>query len=397
MRRDPGHRRTLGALCVLLASVLAPVTAASAEENGVKVGAGRLHPSIEIGGEYDSRVKVADTGGASVGGFILHIKPALSFDTSSRALAFGLRATGDANLYPERRNRNLSYFGGDFDLSLDINPKGTVGLILEDRFAHSDRNSAVAIESGVRSILNEARVALPIRPGGGALEIIPAYSLQLEGFLTVLGETTGVGRPGDLNYLSHRPNLQARWRFLPKTALVLDVTGDYRQYFNSTAGGGNLWGFYAKAGLSGLITPKLSLVLNAGYGRSFLGTPNYNSVIGQAEVTFIPNTFTRLKVGYARTFMPVPQLTWFGDNRVYGGGSVLLGGRLLFDFDGSFDLVNYASGRIDTVVGFGLGLRARITEWMETGGGYRLDIRGSSDPGSSYQRHVVGAMVNFRY
>ncbi|MDF1565596.1 MAG: outer membrane beta-barrel protein [Deltaproteobacteria bacterium] len=397
VRRGPARWRAAVAACALLVSLLVPTGAASAEENGVKVGSGRLHPSIEIGGEYDSRAKVEFGTGDSIGGFLLHLKPALTFDNGSREVAFSLRASGDANIYPMRQTRNLTYFGGDVDLSLDINPRGTVGVVLEDRFAHSDRNSAVAIGSGVRSIFNEAAVSLPIRPGGGALEIIPSYALQLEAFMTVLGETTGVGQPRELNYLSHRPNLQARWRFLPKTAVVLDVLGDYRQYFEPGVGGSNLWGFYAKAGLSGLITPKLSLVVNAGYGRSFLIDPAYNSVIGQAELTFIPNTFTRIKLGYARTFMPVPQLIWFGDNRVYGGGSVLLGGRLLFDFEGSFDLVNYATGRIDTVIGLDLGLRVRITEWMEAGGGYRLDIRGSSDAGSAYQRHLVGAMVNLRY
>lgn len=75
----------------------------------------------------------------------------------------------------------------------------------------------------------------------------------------------------------------------------------------------------------------------------------------------------------------------------------MLGGRLLFDFNASFDLVTYATGRTDSVVGLDLGLRGRVTEWLELGGGYRLDIRVAGDTTSSYQRHVVGGLIKVRY
>jgi hypothetical protein len=374
---------------------MVPFRAASAEENGLKVGSGRLHPSFEVTGEYDSRVKVGVGSTSGVGGFVLHLRPGIDFENGSKATILSLRATGDGNLYTglvNRGNRNLSYFGGDLALSLDMNPKGAVGFVLEDHLAYSDRNSAISLGTGYRSVSNSVSARLPIRPGGKALEIVPSYTLQLEAFVAVL--TSAEVDPKDLNYFSHKPELQAKWRFLPKTAVIVDVSADFRQYM--AASGGNLIGLYSRAGLSGLITPKLSLVVNAGYGRTLVSPLNiFSSVIGQAELSFIPNTFTRLKLGYVRTFLPVPQKVWFEDNRAYAGGSMLLGGRLLFDFSGSFDYVRFADGSADFVVLLDLGLRGRITEWLEVGGGYTLEVRlGAS---SAYQRHIAGVLAKVRY
>ena len=75
--------------------------------------------------------------------------------------------------------------------------------------------------------------------GGGALTISPGYHLILETFSALINGPVGAGAttPSALNYLSHRITLENRWRFLPKTAVLLDGEFGFRQYL--TASGSN--------------------------------------------------------------------------------------------------------------------------------------------------------------
>ncbi len=381
---------------VLCACALALSWPAVAQENGVKVGSGRLHPSLEIEGHYDGLALVTQTD--AVGDLILHFRPGLSLDIPSPAFAVQLNAKADYNLYLGLINptsRRLSYLAGDALLDIDINQDGPVGLNLGDRFQFSDRISAIGLGAGVRSAFNEAYGSIPIRPGGGALVFEPGYAFAFEAFIALLAQPAAVN-PQALNYVSHRPSLVARWNFLPKTALVLDVRADLRIYGRNQGNPGTN-ALYAQTGLSGLITPKLSLSLLAGYGNSFVdptsGIPNYESVIGQADLAWHVTESGKLKVGYLRTFQPVPQFGWYGDNRIHGGGSFQFAGRLTWALDVSVDLVDYATGRSDFVAGVDTSFDFRITGWLHLAVGYRFTLRvageqaGAADPAYDYNRH----------
>lgn len=392
-------------MAVLLSALLC-VSAAAAEKNGVKVGEGRLHPSLGLEGEYDSLV--VNTNSGAYGDLILHIRPGLAYELGNKSVELSLAALGDWNLYTGIETpgtRGLSYFGGDGNLSVSINPAGTVGVILADRFSHGDRVTAVDVGIGVRSLSNEASIQIPIRPGGGALEITPGYAFATENFLAFY--VTPSFEPGALNYLSHRPKLDARWKFLPKTALVLQVEGDIRQYGAGT--NPPVSALYARTGLSGLLTPKVSVLLTAGYGNAFAAPAiaNYESVIGQAEIGFILSPTSRLKAGYVRTFEPVPQFGWYGDNRGYLAGTFLLGGRLLLDVRGTADLVDYAPGasgtRADVVVGTDEMVTYRAAEWLDLAVGHSLSYRASSVSNTTgqsafnYNRNQVFGRLTLRY
>ncbi len=370
-----------------------------------------MHPSLDVEGRYDSMVGVdfGDQEGP-VGDFVLRIRPGFSLEIPSPTLNFSLDAAADWNRYSdltERGTQVLSYVGGDAHLGFHVNPASRVSMKLGDRFTHSDRTSAVALGVGVLSIFNDLYVKAPMQPGGGALTLEPAYSFVLESFLTTSPSVVFSEDAGQLNYFSHRPSLDVSWRFLPKTALVLEVSGDIRRYPDS-AFNVPVNALQAMAGVSGLVTPRVSVLLRGGYGNSFIaashedeGLPNFEGFIGQLDATFTMSETARLKAGLVRTFFPVPGLGWYNDNRFYTGGALLMGGRFLVEFDGAVHMLDYATGRRDFLVQPSLSTGLRLTRWLSLAAGYRHSLRwsedGGEDPATNFHRNEVFGSLRMSY
>jgi len=398
--------RRAAAAAALLVAATACAAPLQAQEGGLRVGAGRLHPSIEGEGRYDSfAMRTPD--GVVRGDMVLHLRPGLKLEVPSDAMSVDLSAFGDLNYYVGLEgpsSNELSYFGGDGSLKLGINPKGFLGVDVFDTFTFSDRTSVLGLGAGIRSIFNEAGVSVPVRPGGGALVFAPGYAFALERFVNLLSLPPGVASPGDLNYISHRPSFRARWAFFPRTALVLEARGDLRQY----ASGANpaASALYVQGGLSGLVTSKLSLQLRAGYGNAFLdpasGLANFESAIGQAELTFHVTETIKLRGGYVRTFQPVPQLGYYVDDRGSAAFEAMLGGRLQLKAEGAFDVVTYASGRTDFVSSFKGAADLRVTRWLFLGAGYAYSLRDAGAAGGpasifDYDRHEAWGKLTLSY
>lgn len=385
---------------------------ARADTNGVKVGNGRMHPSVDLEARYDSLAGVGfDGGDGTTGDLILRVRPGLSLEIPGPTTVFNLDAKADWNRYlglDVRGTRSLSYLGGDAHIGLKVNPNHRYSVNLGNRFSHSDRTSAVGLGVGVLSLFNEAYVDAPLQPGGGALSVRPSYSFAYEGFLSAQTVTPLTDDANLLNYFSHRPGIEFGWRFLPKTAIVLDVRSDIRRYadqdFNVDSNA-----LYALLGLSGLVTPRIALVARAGYGNSFVPearrgeVANYQSFVGQLDGTYIMSETVRMKLGVARTFFPVPRLGWYGDNRFYATGQALLGGRLLAEMDASLHLLNYATGRSDVLLNPSASARYRVTPWLNVGVGYGFSLRRSSEAaadlpsGTDYDRHELFGSIEMTY
>jgi hypothetical protein len=408
-RRSTLRRAMARGLAVAACLLALPLQAST---NGVRVGNGRLHPSLDLEGRYDSLAGVAFGTDEVVGDFILRVRPGISLEVPSPTALVRLDAKADYNRYlglDVAGTRSLSYLGGDAHLAFHVSPDARVSLKLGDRFSHSDRTSAVGLGVGVLSLFNEAYVQLPIRPGGGALSVQPGYAFAFEGFLSSRTVTPLSADAHRLSYLSHRPHLEAHWRFLPKTAVVLDVRGDIRRYpdadFNIATNA-----LYSLLGVSGLVTPKVALVARGGYGNTFLptevreaGIPNYESFIGQLEATWILSETARFNLGVSRSFFPVPRFGWYGDHRVYGQAQLLFAGRLLVEVDGAYHFLNYATGRRDALATPGFTVGYRITPWMNFGLGYRFSLRASSAPATQlpaathYLRHETFGVLVLTY
>ena len=387
--------------------VVAPVRA-GAEENGLKIGDGRLHPYFDLEGRYDSaaQINVVNGSASGLGDFILHFRPGFKLDVPSPTFAVTLSADGDYLVYTGLNSSNASQLNrlqAEADLDLGIFRGSVVGLDIGDHFTRSDQTTNVGLPYGVLSLFNDARAAVTIAPGGGSLTISPGYHFLVETF-QALANVTAAGTPtvdfGNLNYTQHRITLENRWRFLPKTAVLLDGEYDIRNYGSTapaTAGetpNQNISYFKASTGLTGLITPHFSTVLKLGWAMD-LTAGSFSSLIAQAEGTYIASETSQLRLGFLRNFEPVssPYVS-YEDDRGYLQGRVTFFGRLTLNGYAAVDYLGFRQGdnatpgsqpRNDLLFTISAGADFEVTRWFILGAGDQFTTRSTDQPTADIQ------------
>jgi len=404
------------ALFAALVLVALPARAAAAE-NGLKIGAGRLHPSFDLEARYDTLAGyVGNTENGEIvlrptGDLILRYRPGLKLDVPSDVLNFTLGGNVEYVHYlglEAEGTSAQSRLGGQGDLTLLFNGKGVVAIEVADSFIRSDRTSNLALGVGTVVDHNDARLRAIIAPGGGALAFEPGYTLGYEHYVArdgALPEGCAEGDPtcdssavSRLDYLQHTADFDIRWRFLPKTSLVLDSSYAYRAYLDDATAALDSQNVKAMAGVVGLVVPRIAVTAKAGWGQQ-LGS-GYQSVIGTGEFTYLLSELADVRLGYARTFEPSPSTgSYYSDDRVYSGAKALLGGRLQLKADAAFDYVDFGGTRFDKQVVAGLAPSVEVTEWLNGGVGYQITWRDSTDDriGFDFIRHEVVARVQFVY
>lgn len=414
-----------GVLLVALTAALSalPVAAEVPSAPGIKVGSGRLHPFLRIDGRFDSLVgyfQVLNGVAQPSPEIVLGVRPGLRFDVDTASTLVAFDGSAEYLWYTgalSPSSTRLSRLQADVGLDAHLNRDGAVEVQLGDRLTRSDRTQNPAAGVGVISLFNNARLALPIHPGGRALEITPSVAFGLELFdplltgsiagCTVGDATCDPNAVSQMNYGNLQAGLSGRWKFLPKTAVVLDANYDYRIYFNGAAA--NLPGkvLRVQAGLVGLVSPRIAVTLLAGYGGNLAQSPltserGPHTPIGQAEVAFIPSDKSRLAVGYLRTIQPVSMMGTFIDDRGYLEGKLgLWGGRLVLSANVAADFFGYRQpvARDDTFLSATAGPRVIVTSWLDVAASYRLSLRDSSATAQSlnYLRHEALLSLDVHY
>lgn len=425
------HTQRRGRALLVLVAVVWPVGAmAQAQgDSGIKVGEGRLHPSLDVESRYDSALGYfpppgefptdPGTGTSNLqpspsGDFVLHVRPGLRFEQSSARM--NLQASGHVDWVrpmgwiTPTSTAAAERLEGLVSANLSLNPQAPVGLEVGEQLSRSDRTGNLVLGNGVLSLFNELRLAVPVRPGGGALELKPELAWAVERF-TALGRQLPPGCPeGDAscnpqlldqaNYHNLRAGLQGRWRFLPKTAVVLDTRFDYR-LFDQAPGAPSPAILRTSAGLAGLLTPKLALLIQPGWSWDFGGT-GVTTFIGQFEATYHFSQTLSVRGGYHRALEPVSVLSSVSDDRFLAEGRVMMGGRLTARGLAQVDLLNFAAAantppRSDTLVRLDLGADYLLHKWVQAGAGYLLTWRGSNAAGISFTRHELYLRVSVLY
>jgi hypothetical protein len=374
--------------------------------NGIKVGDGRLHPTFDFETRYDSAAGYFPPPGnldptvvsdQLSGEALLHIRPGLRLELPGKRVDLELKGYADYVHYTglfTPGSTNTSHVQALADLNVTFNKEGQVGVELMDTFQRSDRTRSVAIGAGVLSLSNELKLRVPLRPGGGALEVVPQVGWALERFQP-MGALAPVGcggpecDPAQVNRFDYddlRAGLEGRWRFLPKTAVVVDLDFNLRDY----RGGGTPSALLlrGKAGLAGLVTPRIAVTATLGWGQGFRGITG-GTLISQVEASYLVSPTTTVKAGYARTLEPVAAFGQFRDDRGYMEGQALLGGRLTLRASTAMDFLSFAGGRHDTLFKLDVGPQYQFEKWLVGGAGYLLNTRTSTTTGAgiNYSRH----------
>jgi hypothetical protein len=254
----------------------------------------------------------------------------------------------------------------------------------------------------------------PIHPGGKALTVTPKVGWAVE-FFDPLGGPTLSGCTdavcdgsaaglAKMNYSNIALGLNGNWKFLPKTAITVDVATDIRTYWNPAGGSPPATLFRAQAGIIGLVSQHINVTLLAGYGGDF-ATMRLHTVIGNAEVGYAPSQMIKAAIGYLRTAQPVPTLGTFIDDRGYLRGTLgLWAGRLTLGAQVGVDALTFSEVtpiRSDLVFAAGASATVAILSWFDVGVSYNLSTRSSNYTSSKAinppARHEVMLRLGVHY
>ena len=391
--------------------------AAAADGNGLAVGGrARLHASFEAEERYDSLAALGGIGDSNSiavdpADLITHLRPGLRLDAPGSDASF----TGAARLDYEffagiaAATRSLSFLGAFADGDLQLGRVGPVGFNLGEHFSRSDRTSNPALGLGSITDANALDGKLLLRPGGGALELGLGYLFGLESY--ELHDAGAAGCPpsapscdgtkyGAFGSHTQRASAEVRWRFLPKTAVLLEGSWAKRTY-QSGALNVDTSPLTATLALVGLITERVRVVIKGGYENTFAASgANFSGAIGQVEVGWEPRETTRLSLGALRTAEPVSDTYgWYDDLRGYASASLLFAGRLLLTAGVTADRLGFANrGRVDVQLGGNALLEYELNRILRLGLGSVLTLRQSSDGAPfTYQRAEVFGRVTVAY
>ena len=392
------------------------------ENNGIRVGPGRLHPYFDLEGRYDSAavyVPVDPNNPAGAyelkGDILMHFRPGFRLDVPGTDVTFGLNGFYDYVWYTGLISNTSapSHSEAGADMHAEVNREGTVGLEVADKFSRSQLPQDIGVGVAVISLYNQLRLTAPIRPGGRAFEIRPHGEYTVEFFGSYSGIPQGIGPcppstcpgnpsdPGVNDYQNYAGGLDIHWKFLPQTALVFESNFEGRSYFHpdsSVVPPGKI--LKLVAGAQGLVTPKIQAILKAGYAIGFDGAAS--TFIGRAEMTWNPNELSAVTVGVLRDVNNAVGSASATDLRAYLNSKTFLIGRLGLHLNFAYDLISFTQGRgqSDQLFSLDLGPDFGVTKWFILSAGYVFSKRTSDYAAAlplNYSRNEVYLRLTFTY
>ncbi|MCA9543546.1 MAG: hypothetical protein KC613_04120 [Myxococcales bacterium] len=334
---------------------------AHAEGPGVRAGDLVFHPHAWVGGGYDSNVfsESKDDRSAINDAVVLKVggglglrnqnpnKVAIDIDsqvTYRHFTAINELEGAASDLISSRNAVSDAGLKG----KLVIGPRSVVSLSLHEDFGYterppySDRDGLTASARvnggqiteilGYQRISNQAGVDLAFHPGppdGRALEMRLGYRFGLVRFLEA--EALGASRA---NQNSHDIKFKTSWKFLPKTAAELTVNyrvNDFEQPLIVEDPGANPVQsadrdnkpLTVTAGLRGLVTKRLSTLLEVGYGNSFnVVGDSYSMAVGRLELHYVIEPTLAARLGYQRRAAPSAFSNFVTVDRIYAGADL---------------------------------------------------------------------------
>src|SRR5215475_16084532 len=173
------------------------------ENNGIRVGPGRLHPYFDLEGRYDSAaiyvpsvVNDPSSPYELKPEILMHFRPGFRLDVPGTDVTFGLNGFYDYVWYTGLLTSGSSAASrseAGADMHVEINREGAVEADVADSFSRSDRPRDIGLGVAVIALYNQLRLTVPIHPGGRAFEVRPHGEYTVEFFSGYSGVTSGLG------------------------------------------------------------------------------------------------------------------------------------------------------------------------------------------------------------
>ncbi len=227
-------------------------------------------------------------------------------------------------------------------------------------------------------------------------------------------DNNGAGSYAYANAMTNTLMLDVAWKWLPKTAIFLDVQQSYVNYLNSGAANAaflsSSFPLYVTTGLRGLLTEKTSAVLTLGYVNGFYS--NGTSTGGFLGSTYLDLAFTarltqlsRAVVGYRHDFINAVISNFAYEETVYASYVQQIAGRLGLDVSGRYAYLSYQgqtgdptqAGRVDNFFQIGATLDYFLRNWAYLGVGYSVLDNHSNIASNDYLKQQVFARLGVTY
>ncbi|MGZ3420412.1 MAG: hypothetical protein ACXVEF_06925 [Polyangiales bacterium] len=265
----------------------------NAESKGFHTGGVEIHPSFgaEIG--YDSNYfnRSGKDGQPIVDTTRLRLTPSIDLRPERvPALPSITWSLGAGLIYSEfltntdqlGRNREVGVIG---DARVNFLPGRTFGFSIFDTITRTTQPATSAEPTaGLNRIDNRAGGELIYTRKGGLFDWRWGYSYQITRFEADFAK--------DLDNDTHTVYTKGRFRFLPRTALTYEGSVGFMHYVNPSEGLANANTVRSMVGLNGLLTDRLNLLAQVGWGAAFYdnhgtGVRDFDSLIGQVEAKYI--------------------------------------------------------------------------------------------------------------
>jgi hypothetical protein len=381
-----------------------PYKSASESPTGINLAEGvLLHVGAGAEAGWDSNVFYGSSSvpGAVVGSGILRFTGFGELTNATRqgtpALTYDMRAGLTYRRYTSS-DINVQRYNNAFMPSAGLalaTTAGSVSFQLADTFLRTEDPPYLGAGSAspITRDNNLAMLQAQWAPGGGRITGTLRYTNSLDLFEQDSGFAYA-------NSLTHTLLLDVSWKWLPKTALFFQASQAYVSYLSDDKKGKvPSYPLHVLVGLRGLITPKLSAVVSAGYANGFYSSGATTSgVLGSTYVdvqgVVTPTLMSRFTLGYHQDFQNSVISNFYYAYSVYGSFVQLIGGRLSFDLSARYSHLDYegllfdpTQNRIDNTIVAGATLDYFIRNWIYAGVGWALianisDYRLPVPPGS---------------
>jgi hypothetical protein len=378
---------------------------------GAKLGESTLlHAALGADIGYDSNVFYEHYSPHAAA--VAHVTPALDISNGERdgtapdGVFYDLGASLTYREYLSGGDevRKMRAFNPALGGLLRLSSRQTLSLSLSDNFNRSQDPPYSPTAEIITHDRNIASLELKVAPGGGRIQVLLRANNVLD-----LYETTGYEQG---NNMGNEGVLDLSWRWLPRTALFVQVAQGAVTYLKSGSTGVASYPLRVTAGLRGLLTEKLGLNLAAGYANGFyasgVNTSGFGSVVLVGELLYNMSLTSKAGLGYRHDFVNSPFVGQFYNmDAVYAALREYIGGRVATAAYARFENRAYqgAGGRTDQVVIGGLTADYVIQRFFYIGVGYTLtlahtndtDLVANSSAGVDYTKHLIVGRLGVVY
>ena len=376
---------------------------------------------------YDTNVfySPASPLGSPVGSTIVRVMPFLELTNATRTGPVSREVSFDARVGLQYR-----YYGSDnpevvrfrnawmpnAGLSVSTGGGQQFGFGVADVFSRTE-DAPYASQLGTVSnplIHNNNQASIEGRwaPGGGRLTTMLRYTNMIDVYDAPYTYANDV-----VNTLT----LDVAWKWLPKTAIFLDVQEGYTLYLNDTPITDPITGtmqpaksssfpLSVTAGLRGLLTSKTSAVLALGYVNGFYSSGAstggwLGSTYAKLELTVQLTQLSRAVLGVQHAFANAVISSFSYNETAYASYVQEIAGRLALDLSGRYQYLQYEgtfvdslqAGRVDNNMMVGASLDYFLRNWAYIGVGYSLMYNHSNIPLDDYLKQQVFARLGITY